>query len=145
MVTPLFDSSLNHWVHPCLRCGACCALYRVSFYWAETDDVSPGGVPAELTVPISPHLSAMGGTDIKPARCVGLEGELGERVRCRIHPQRPSPCREFIPSFEDGQHHPRCDQARAAHGLLPLTPEDWHGQPDDNSPAPQPPRLPRVA
>jgi len=29
----------------CLSCGACCAHCRVSFYWAEADDVTRGGVP----------------------------------------------------------------------------------------------------
>ncbi|HBP8873638.1 TPA: YkgJ family cysteine cluster protein, partial [Escherichia coli] len=24
--------------NPCMRCGACCAFFRVSFYWAEADD-----------------------------------------------------------------------------------------------------------
>ena len=33
------------WVHPCLSCGACCAHFRASFYWAEADDQTPGGVP----------------------------------------------------------------------------------------------------
>ncbi|EEX7666747.1 YkgJ family cysteine cluster protein, partial [Escherichia coli] len=23
--------------NPCMTCGACCAFFRVSFYWAEAD------------------------------------------------------------------------------------------------------------
>ncbi|WP_374212354.1 YkgJ family cysteine cluster protein [Thiothrix subterranea] len=23
--------------NPCMTCGACCASFRVSFYWGETD------------------------------------------------------------------------------------------------------------
>ena len=31
-----------------MTCGACCAFFRVSFYWAEGDDAN-GTVPASLT------------------------------------------------------------------------------------------------
>ncbi|WP_142908916.1 CxxCxxCC domain-containing protein, partial [Klebsiella pneumoniae] len=24
-------------LNPCMTCGACCAFFRVSFYWAEAD------------------------------------------------------------------------------------------------------------
>ena len=24
--------------NPCIECGACCAYYRASFYWAEADE-----------------------------------------------------------------------------------------------------------
>ncbi|MLR39642.1 YkgJ family cysteine cluster protein, partial [Salmonella enterica subsp. enterica] len=24
-------------LNPCMTCGACCAYFRVSFYWAEGD------------------------------------------------------------------------------------------------------------
>lgn len=144
MVTPLFDSSHPApWVHPCLRCGACCALYRVSFYWAEASDASDNGVPVALTGQLTPHRRVMLGTDTRPTRCVALEGHIGERVQCSIHPQRPSPCRDFAPSLEDGTPNPRCDQARAAWQLPPLTATDWIGRPDDDEPPP--PRLPRVA
>ena len=111
--------------HPCLRCGACCARYRVSFYWAEADDATPDGVPVALTEGISPHLRAMRGTNQPQPRCIGLQGIIGAAVHCAIHPQRPSPCRAFLPSFENGTANPRCDEARAAYGLAPLTPADW--------------------
>lgn len=111
-------------MHPCLRCGACCARYRVSFYWAEADD-GGGTVPAALTEQISPFHRAMSGTHRKPARCVALEGRLGEQVSCWIHPLRPSTCREFAASWEDGTPHDRCDEARAGIGLPPLTPADY--------------------
>ncbi|MOA32367.1 hypothetical protein D3C78_1535800 [compost metagenome] len=39
-----------------------------------------------------------------------------------MYEQRSSPCREFEASWEHGEHNPRCDAARAAHGLPPLTP-----------------------
>ena len=36
-------------VNVCQPCGACCAHFRVSFYWAEADDAPGGFVPAALT------------------------------------------------------------------------------------------------
>lgn len=35
------DNSMSGDGNPCLSCRACCAFFRVSFYWAEADD---GGV-----------------------------------------------------------------------------------------------------
>lgn len=111
--------------NPCLRCGACCAHYRVSFYWAEADDASPGGVPVALTERLNAHRCAMRGTQKSQPRCIALEGRIGEAVQCRIHPQRPSPCREFEASWAAGEAQPRCDDARQRWALPPLTPADW--------------------
>jgi Predicted Fe-S-cluster oxidoreductase len=130
--------------NPCLSCGACCAYFRASFYWAEGDDATPGGVPVALTEKLTPHLRVMQGTDRRPPRCVALLGDIGSAVRCSIHPQRSSVCRDFVPSWEDGSHNPRCDQARAVWGLSPLTPEDWR-DPDGPVDPTLPPRLPRAA
>lgn len=105
-------------VHPCLRCGACCAAFRVSFYWAEP-------VPAELTVRISPFRAAMDGTDRPVPRCVALNGDVGRAAHCGIYGDRPTPCREFEASWENGSPNPRCDDARARHDLPPLRPEDY--------------------
>jgi Fe-S-cluster containining protein len=95
----------------CTSCGVCCATFRVSFYWAETDAHPDGSVPAHLTIPITPHIVAMRGTEQRPPRCVALEGEPGQRVGCSIYPQRSSTCREF----EAGDA--RCNEARQAFGL----------------------------
>ena len=113
--------------HPCRRCGACCAHFRASFYWAEADDTAPGGVPVAMTRKLSPQLRVMRGTEGSAPRCVALMGDIGASVRCTIHPRRSSVCRDFPPSYEDGTggHNPRCDNARAKWGLPPLTPEDW--------------------
>jgi len=70
--------------NPCQTCGACCANFRVSFYWGEADDAPGGIVPAQLTEKISPQLRCMKGTASKPVRCVALEGEVGKRVSCSI-------------------------------------------------------------
>lgn len=98
----------------CQQCGACCATYRVSFYWAETDAHPAGSVPHGLTVAVSPHHAAMRGTESKPARCVALDGEVGCSVACSIYAQRSSTCREFDAGTS------RCNDARARHGLPPL-------------------------
>lgn len=105
--------------NPCLSCGACCATFRVSFFWGELE--SHGGpVPDALVTEVTPFRVAMCGTTAHPSRCVALEGAVGGAVSCTIHPQRPTPCREFAASGEDGQPQPRCEEARAAHGLPPL-------------------------
>lgn len=95
----------------CQRCGACCAFFRVSFYWAEADDAPGGTVPAGLTQAIGPLHRCMAGTAAKPARCVALQGELGRQVACGIYELRSSSCRELMPGDE------KCLKARAAHGL----------------------------
>jgi Fe-S-cluster containining protein len=125
------------WVHPCRRCGACCATFRVSFYWAEAG-LGEGQVPEALTEQISPTRVAMLGTNRPNPRCVALEGEIGVETTCTIHAVRSTPCRDFEASWESGTHNPRCDAARARHGLAPLQPEDWYPL----APNPEPPAPP---
>ena len=108
--------------NPCITCGDCCAFFRASFYWSEADSAAGGLTPPELTAKLTPHHAVMRGTEQTPPRCVALHGTIGENVRCVIHPLRPSPCREFQASWVGGLHNERCDRARAAHGLPPLSP-----------------------
>jgi Fe-S-cluster containining protein len=108
--------------NPCTSCGACCAHFRVSFYWNDVDPAAGGPTPSNLTTKLTPHHAVMRGTEQQPPRCDALHGKIGEAVRCVIHPLRPSPCRAFQASWADGIHNERCDQARAAHGLAPLSP-----------------------
>ena len=96
---------------PCLRCGACCAAFRVSFYWAEA---TQRGLAPELTERVNDHLLCMRGTWSAAPRCIALRGEVGGDVRCTAYEQRPSPCREVQPG--DAQ----CARARALRGLPPL-------------------------
>lgn len=105
--------------NPCINCGACCAFFRVSFYWGETTDGS-GRVPAEMTMKVNDFLSCMSGTSGKTVRCSALQGEVGQTVCCSIYEDRSSTCREFEYSWEKGVHQPDCDKARAAYGLPPL-------------------------
>ena len=95
----------------CQRCGACCAHFRVSFYWGEADDAPGGRVPVALTRQVTPQLRCMAGTDAKPVRCIALQGEVGQAVGCSIYALRSSTCREVQPG--DAQ----CLRARAAFGL----------------------------
>ena len=112
---------------PCLNCGACCSHFRVSFFWGECSSAG-GTVPDELVAQITPSRVAMIGTDRKPTRCTSLAGEVGSAVACTIYDQRSSTCREFEASWENGEHNPDCDKARAAHGLPPLDPH-WNDLP----------------
>lgn len=98
----------------CQTCGACCAAFRVSFYWAETDAHPQGLVPAELTQSVNPHYVCMKGTEKSPVKCIALTGEVGQEVSCSIYNLRSSTCREFEAGTSD------CDRARAMYGLPPL-------------------------
>lgn len=99
----------SHW--DCQACGACCAAFRVSFYWAETDAHPEGQVPQAMTASISPHHVAMQGTETKPVRCIALSGEVGQSVSCSIYEKRSSTCREFESGSEE------CVKARKINGL----------------------------
>ena len=93
----------------CQQCGACCATYRVSFYWAEAERLPPA-----LTLQISPTFACMTGTHSKPPRCIALSGSIGEKVACSVYATRPAPCHELMPGDD------KCLRARAGHGLGPL-------------------------
>lgn len=111
--------------HPCQRCGACCAAFRVAFHWSEAAPHDPAGPDEALTVRVRPFEVAMRGTDGGASlRCVALAGLVGVDVRCTIYANRPSPCRDLRAAWEDGTPSPQCDRARAMRDLPPLTPSD---------------------
>ncbi|MFH1214912.1 MAG: YkgJ family cysteine cluster protein [Pseudomonadota bacterium] len=120
-------------INPCLVCGACCAFFRASFYWGESDITKPDGVPAELTEKLNDFRMVMKGSNDVSPRCVVLMGIIGKKVHCGIYEKRASVCRDFQPSWLDGVYNARCDRARAHWGLAPLTPEIWT-TPSDNFP-----------
>ncbi len=113
--------------HPCQSCGACCAAFRVAFYWAEAQPAMADGVPEDLVAPVRPNILAMRGTDARSPHCIALEGTVGRNVSCRIYAARPSPCRDLKASYEDGAHSVQCDSARAKYSLPALSLEDWPG------------------
>ena len=104
---------------PCLTCGACCANFRVSFYWGECQSAG-GTIPDELTLQISPHHACMKGTEKNPVKCIALVGTPGDHVSCSIYENRSSTCREFDVLNADGSTNEACTRARAVYGLPPI-------------------------
>ena len=92
----------------CRRCGACCAAFRVSFYWAGAEAFA---LPASLVEQISPWYACMVGSNAALPRCQALEGEVGRSVRCTVYAQRPAACRE-VQAGDD-----KCQAARQRYGL----------------------------
>ena len=70
----------------CQTYGACCAYFRVSFYWGEADDAPGGTVPVGLTQKLDHYQRCMAGTSTRAPRCVALSGEIGQQVGCTISP-----------------------------------------------------------
>lgn len=111
--------------NPCVGCGSCCAFFRAAFHSLECISVG-GTVPDETVDQITPHLVVMKGTNQANPRCINLTGTIGKDAYCSGYSTRSSTCSEAFPgSFQFGEHNERCDKARAKHGLVPLTPEDW--------------------
>ena len=112
--------------NPCLSCGACCAHFRVSFYWKEAEPSEGGTVPQTLTEDISTFRSCMRGTNQPKPYCVALQGKIGKDVRCSIYLLRPSTCREFGIRWihqkivATPKERTRCNKARADWNLPPL-------------------------
>lgn len=117
----------SQFVHPCLSCGACCAFFRVAFYWREAEvEEHEAAVPQDFWEDLTERHRCMKGTSSKHSpKCIALEGRIGEHVKCTIYSHRPSPCRDFEASYESGEKNERCDRARAKHGMRPLTRSDW--------------------
>lgn len=92
----------------CMTCGACCATYRVSFYWGEGEAL---GIPETMTSKVNDFYSCMKGTEAKPVRCIALKGEVGKAVACQIYDRRSSTCQ----SVQVGDE--QCRKARQMHGL----------------------------
>jgi Fe-S-cluster containining protein len=97
----------------CQRCGACCSAFRVSFYWVEA---TLRGLPDGAAQKLDPWRACMAGTNQAQPRCQALAGEVGKAVHCSVYAARPSPCRELRTGDD------KCNQARARHGLPPLSP-----------------------
>ena len=114
-----------HHKTPCLECGACCAYYRISFYWSEAGEGEDCSVLSGLTEKFDSFRCVMKGTRGKPVRCAALSGSVGREVFCTIYEHRPSVCRLFEPSWANGATNPFCDRARIAWGLAPLQPDYW--------------------
>lgn len=117
------ELSKKEFVHPCLSCGACCATFRVSFSKQELYNQTK--VPIDAVEDVGGGQMAMKGTNKKYSpSCLCLDGRIGQKVSCQIYENRPSPCRKFEASYEHGFKNYKCDEARAKHGLSPLTKKD---------------------
>lgn len=93
----------------CLTCGACCAYFRVSFYWVEGEILPQNHVES-----INAVYSCMVGTNQKNPRCIALTGVVGQQVSCSVYASRSSSCKEVQIADE------QCNKARKAHQLIPL-------------------------
>jgi len=121
MADPTGDNAHHGQGNPCLSCGACCAHFRVSFYFGELQGQPGGWVPLELTSKVNDFRAAMKGTETGNGRCIGLRGELGQpSIHCAIYEQRPTTCREFEAWLPDGTPNPDCRRLRELNGLAPL-------------------------
>jgi len=118
-----------------MECGACCASFRVAFYWREAESKDAyKAVPAGYFEELDSMSRCMKGTNNKHhPQCVALKGTIGVDGHCSIYENRPSPCRKFEASYENGHRNTRCDDARAKHGLKPLRPMDWPPQKKQDS------------
>lgn len=108
--------------NPCQRCGACCAMFHVTFPEAEADNLPGGIVPEAMTQVLKGHRRVMKGTAGRAPKCIALAGTIGASVRCSIYENRPSICRDFSVSWKNGRGNPLCDRARAVYGLPPFSP-----------------------
>ncbi|QOW48441.1 MULTISPECIES: YkgJ family cysteine cluster protein [unclassified Acinetobacter] len=104
----------------CLTCGACCAHYRVSFYWAEGLNM-----PEHYTEPVNAVYSCMAGTNQTQSRCIALGGKIGQAVRCRVYEARSSTCKSVQIADE------QCNKARIAHQMIPLISIPLHDAEND--------------
>ena len=88
--------------------------------------MTAGGVPADMTDKLNDFRLVMKGTNGPSPRCIALMGIIGKKVHCSIYEKRASACRDFDPSWQNGHPHERCDMARRAWGLPPLSPGIHH-------------------
>lgn len=105
----------------CLSCGACCAYFRVSFYWAEGL-----AMPEHFTEPVTAVYSCMVGTNQQNPRCIALTGEIGKQVSCGMYEARSSSCKEVQIADE------QCNKARRAHHMIPFVPLESFEQTNDD-------------
>jgi uncharacterized protein len=106
--------------NPCESCGACCAFFCVSFSCKETSDNAidvDWTVPVDMTSYLNESKRFMQGTENPNPRCIALEGNVGEKVKCNIYANRPSACREFNMSWENNTGNFLCDKSREFYGL----------------------------
>ncbi len=101
----------------CEKCGACCAMFCVSFPATEASDVMGGLIPVDMTSCLNNSQRFMKGTKKKNPRCIALDGNVGFNVKCLIYENRPSTCRKFNISWSNNIGNFLCDRSREFYGL----------------------------
>ncbi len=124
MTLPDRQTGLRNNLNPCISCGACCALYRVTFPRESSERGNSSTIPFELTIKVNRKQRGMKGTYGSSPRCIALKGEIGFSVSCSIYSVRPPPCRTFTIAWENGVENERCSRARKFWGLPPLEKPD---------------------
>lgn len=82
-------------VYDCQSCGACCAYSRDWPRFSLETDEEIARIPAKF---VNDAVGCMLSID---NRCTALEGELGDRVACRVYEVRPIVCRDCMPGDEE--------------------------------------------
>ena len=111
------DTETEETPNKCMLCGACCAMYKITFPNSEVEQDTGGCVPFAMTSAAGTLNRIMKGTEKVRKRCIALEGNVGHCVRCTIYDRRPSPCREFRAAWQENGMNDQCNRARALYGL----------------------------
>lgn len=86
--------------YDCMRCGACCSHYNnIPILPNEVKEIDK-----RLLIYIMPSPLQSDGLSMKfvegTKRCVGLEGIVGQSVKCSVYDIRPPVCRRFEPGSD---------------------------------------------
>jgi hypothetical protein len=100
----------------CLTCGACCSAALC--VGVRASDNPPPGTFWNVTTETAKNGEVVVDSYLKrnpeTLYCEQLEGEIGDKIGCRIYDERPSTCR----IFEAGSD--KCHAFRRAHGIEPF-------------------------
>lgn len=91
---------MNENKYDCMKCGACCAYWHnIPVREKEVKDIDK-----RLKIYLKPSPLEPRGLSMKSVegtkRCVGLEGIVGQSVKCSIYDIRPPVCRRFEPGSD---------------------------------------------
>ncbi len=107
----------------CFRCGLCCTYYRVFLSMEEAQRIADyTGVPLGEFIEEYGDLHWYEQKELLRQRdggCFFLERISGTKeARCRIHPVKPAPCREWTP----GLYRRECQRGLAEYWNLMINP-----------------------
>lgn len=88
-------------IYECIKCGACCNYFHNIPILPE--EVSLIDKNLKQYTMISP-LQTKNGLSMKfvegTKRCIALEGQIGQSVKCSVYDIRPPVCRKFEPGSD---------------------------------------------